>query len=144
MSHTSRSLHFLSSLGLEFWLPLPFLGFGFWLLSGVITGQVLSQFNPVEHKVSVNPQPTLLFQKDKIESIQVTTQEAQGMSQVKVKMAAATLQELEFSFPLTKLTAVEAALAQELGLSQKEVRQLIQRESESTLSSQQTRRLVND
>ncbi|NBD32197.1 MAG: hypothetical protein GVY17_04300 [Cyanobacteria bacterium] len=134
---SARSLQFLFSLGLEFWLPLPFLGFGFWLLSGMMTGQVLNQLNPIEHTVSVNPQPETLFQENKIRSIQLRINEAEGITRVKVKIAAARLKELEFKFPGTDLTEVEADLAQELGLSEQEIKKLILTESNSTLHSQQ-------
>jgi len=133
----ARSLQFLFSLGLEFWLPLPFLGFGFWLLSGIMTGQVLNQLNPIEHTVSVTPQPETLFQENKISSIQLQINESEGITRVKVKIAAARLKELEFKFPGTDLTEVEAALSQELGLSEQEIKKLILTESNSTLHSQQ-------
>jgi len=126
----SRWLQFLFSLGLEFWLPLPLLGLGFWGLSSVITEQILSHFNPIKHTVSVNTQQEVLFAENKIRSIQLEINERQGISKVTVKLTASALKELEFQFPVTELTQIEVALSQELGLSPQEIRKLISEQSE--------------
>ena len=126
----SRWLQFLFSLGLEFWLPLPLLGLGFWGLSSIITEQILSHFNPIKHTVSVNTQQEVLFAENKIRSIQLEINERQGVSKVTVKLTASALKELEFQFPVTEVTEIEVALSQELGLSPQEIRKLISEQSE--------------
>jgi len=126
----SRWLQFLFSLGLEFWLPLPLLGLGFWGLSSVITEQILTNFNSMKHTVSINTQQEVFFAENKIRSIQLEINERQGISKVRVKLTASALKELEFQFPVTELTQIEVALSQELGLSPQEIRKLISEQSE--------------
>lgn len=125
----SRWFQFLSSLGLEFWLPLPLLGLGFWLLSGVITEQVLSRSDDIKHKISVDTKEEALFTENKIRSIQLDIKERQGISTVKVKLAYSALKEVELQFPVTELAQVEVAVAKELGLTLQQVKTLIARES---------------
>ena len=127
----SRWFQFLSSLGLEFWLPLPLLGLGFWLLSGLITEQILSHSNNSKHKISVDTKEEALFTENKIRSIQLKIQEQQGMSIVKVKLAYSALKEVELEFPETERGQVEVAIAKELGLTVQQVRKLLVRESKA-------------
>jgi hypothetical protein len=58
-------------------------------------------------------------------SINVEIKRRKGFSKVKVKTANSVLKELEFEFPVTKFSQVEAAISQELGLSSQHVRRLV-------------------
>lgn len=51
-----RWLQVLYRLGLEFWLPLPLLGLGFWTGGGLVSDQVLSHPNPAV-QFQAEPQP---------------------------------------------------------------------------------------
>ena len=115
-----QPLHFL---GLEFWLLLPLLGLVFWVGGGLVTDQILSRSAPSK--------PPL--QADKMEGklekivllIKVEINRSQGFSKVKVKTANSALKKLEFEFPVTKTSQIEAAIGQELGLSPQRVRKLV-------------------
>lgn len=118
----------LSSLGLEFWLPLPLLGLVFWVGGGLLTDRMLSRsYDPAfplqaDTQLERQPSKTVL-------SIKVEINKPQAFSNVKVKIANSALKELEFEFPVTEFNQVEAAISQELGLSPKHVRKLVRYES---------------
>ena len=120
----SRWPQALYSLGLEFWLPLPLLGLFFWVGGGLLTEQMLSRsYSSADHlqsdkKLEVQRSKTVLL-------IQVEINSRQGFSRVKVKTANSALKELEFEFPVTQFGQVEAAIGQELGLSDQYVRKLV-------------------
>lgn len=52
-------------------------------------------------------------------------EKSQGFTKVEVKPTDSVLKKLEFQFPFTKVSLVEAMIAQELGLSPKNVRKLV-------------------
>ncbi len=120
----SRWLQSLYSLGLEFWLPLPLLGLFFWVGGGLLTEKMLSRsYSSADHlqsdkKLEVQRSKTVLL-------IQVEINSRQGFSRVKVKTANSALKELEFEFPVTQFVQLEAAIGQELGLSDQYVRKLV-------------------
>lgn len=120
----SRWLQALYSLGLEFWLPLPLLGLFFWVGGGLLTEKMLSRsYSSADHlqsdkKLEVQRSKTVLL-------IQVEINSRQGFSRVKVKTANSALKELEFEFPVTQFVQLEAAIGQELGLSDEYVRKLV-------------------
>lgn len=93
------------------------LGLGFWLLSGLITEQLLSRSDDSRHKISVDIKEEALFTENKIRAIQLKIKEQQGISKVKVKLAYSALKEVELEFPKTELAEVEVAIAKELGLT---------------------------
>ena len=119
-----RWLQALRSLGLEFWLPLPLLGLVFWVGSGLVTEQMLSRSYKTKDRLQTNtrlkrqPAKTVL-------SIEVEIKKHQGFSKVNVKTANSALKELEFEFPVTEFSQIEAAIGQELGLSRDRVRKLV-------------------
>lgn len=57
--------------------------------------------------------------------IKVEIKKDRGFSNVKVKTANSALKELEFDFPTTEFSQIEAAIGQELGLSAEQVRKLV-------------------
>lgn len=61
-----------------------------------------------------------------VQSIRISVKHNKGFSRVEVKTANSALKELEFEFPVTEYSQVEAAIAQELGLSPLDVRKLVQ------------------
>ncbi len=118
----SRWIQGLSSLGLEFWLPLPLLGLVFWVGSGLVTQQMLNHsYNPKAYL-----QADMQLQRTRtVVLIKVEINKEQGFAKVKVKTANSALKELEFEFPATEFSQIEAAIGQELGLSTEYVRKLV-------------------
>ncbi len=119
-----RWLQALSTLGIEFRLPLPLLGLIFWVGGGLVSDRELSH--------SYNSR--LVFQADtqqegrmarRVRSIQVEIKKHQGVSRVKVQIVNSALKELAFEFPFTELSQIEAAISQELGLSPEYVKKLV-------------------
>ncbi|MDM9384135.1 hypothetical protein QUB80_26010 [Chlorogloeopsis sp. ULAP01] len=121
----SRWFKILHSLGLEFWLPLPLLGLAFWVGSGFVMDWVISRSNQTTKYLKVDSQstkqPNII-----IMSIKAEINKSQGISKVKVKTVSSVLQALEFEFPITELTLLEAAISQELRLPIENVRELMQ------------------
>lgn len=112
-------------LGLEFWLPLPFLGLFFWIGSGFVTDRILSRPNQTESPLKVEIQ-SAKQQKIIILSITADIDKRQGVSRVKVKTASKVLKELAFKFAVTDLSLLETAISQELSLPVEDVRNLMQ------------------
>lgn len=116
-------LRFLGSLGVEFWLPLPLIGLGFWLIIQFITAQNLRLSNYSDRKLEVNqnqPSPS-----GQILSIKVKVDRQSNSSQVKVKQTSSVIQQQEFKIPITELDRLEIAIAKKLDLSVEQVRELI-------------------
>lgn len=117
-------------LGLELWLPLPLLGLGFWVLGGFMADRVLSRGYPMKSHLQANIQPDVqrsltVLSSITVLSIEVEIEPDQGVSRVAVKPANSALKKLTFEFPVTELSQVEAAIAQELDMSPKVVRKLV-------------------
>jgi CYTH domain-containing protein len=116
-------LRFLGSLGVEFWLPLPLIGLGFWLIIKFITAQNLRLSNYSDRKLEVNqnqPSPS-----GQILSIKVRVDRQSNFSQVKVNQTSSVIQQQEFKIPITELDRLEMAIAKKLDLSVEQVRELI-------------------
>lgn len=126
-----RWLQALHCIGLELWLPLPLLGLLFWVGGGWVTEQMLSRSYDTKNQLQADMQLTGQPSK-KVLSIKVAIKRHQGFSQVKVRTANSALKELEFEFPFTEFSQVEAAIAQELGLSAEHVRKLVRYHIESS------------
>lgn len=114
---------FLYSLGLEFWLPLPLLGLAFWIVSGLVTEHSLKLGDRSVESFTITPDKaepatTILF-------IKVIVDRDRNISQVKVKQATQVYQKQEFELATAELEQVETEIAQKLGLSPKQVRQLL-------------------
>ncbi len=130
----SRWLQILLNFGFEFWLPLPLLALGCWVLSGFVTDRVLmrslytEKYLPIETQISNQPAKIVLAVRGALRfgSIAVEINKNQGFSRVKVKTINSALEELEFKFFLTEHSQIEAAISQELGLSREKVRKVVQ------------------
>lgn len=118
-----RWLQSLRPLWLEFWLPLPLLGIVFWCGGNFVTRQVLSRPYSTVNKLQVDTQQQVQL------SVTVLVIEAQmkrreGITRVAVKTTDPQLNKLEFEFPVTEVSQVEATIARKLGLSREDVRKL--------------------
>jgi hypothetical protein len=118
-----QKFQFLKFLGLEFWLPLPLVGLGFWLLSGWFASQQLNlpTANVRELQIDRNERsPT-----QQILSIKAIVDRDRGTSKIKVKQATSVYQTQAFALSTTEIKKIEAFLSQQLKLSSEEVRQLV-------------------
>ncbi|PZD75427.1 hypothetical protein C1752_00203 [Acaryochloris thomasi RCC1774] len=113
----------LSSLGLEFWLPLPIIGIAFWIASGFVTDYSLGLSGP-----SVEPFTIALDKNqpsEKILFIKVSVDKDLGTSQVNVKQATQVYRKQQFELNTTNREQMEAAIGRKLNLSPEEVRRLL-------------------
>lgn len=115
----------LYSLGLEFWLPLPLLGFAFWVGCGLVTDQLLSRPYGIAAQLKASPQLVEVHLAVDVLVILAEIQKSQGFTKVQVKTTDSVLKKLEFQFPVTQVSSVEAKIAQELKLSPENVRKLV-------------------
>lgn len=109
----------------EFWLPLPLLGLGFWLVSDWVTDQNLSQSDKMNAELQVSEDTSGRSPAAQVLSIKVQIDRDRGVSQVIVKQAVRDFQRQEFQLPATDFAQLETAIARELGLTTQQVRQLI-------------------
>lgn len=120
-------LRWLQTLGLEFWLPLPLLGICFWVGGGLLTNQVLSRPYGTENTLQADVQLEVSLSVN-VSLIRAVVNQDEASTLVEVKTVNSALKQLEFEFPVTELSRVEAAIAQELGLSIEDVRRLVRYE----------------
>ncbi|MBD1833596.1 hypothetical protein H6F61_13120 [Cyanobacteria bacterium FACHB-472] len=119
-----RWLQKLHSLGLEFWLPLPLLGIAFWVGGGILTDKVLSRPYGTVDKLQADTQLEVQLSVTVL-VIKADIKKSEGFTRVQVKTTDSALKKLEFEFPVTELSGVEAKIAQELKLSREDVRKLV-------------------
>ncbi|MBD3884510.1 hypothetical protein IFO70_22465 [Phormidium tenue FACHB-886] len=121
-------LQALRSLGLEFWLSLPLLGFAFWLGGSWLTARLInhSTFDAARLQVEVGAQPAQPL--DQPLSIRVEIDRQQGTSTVKVVTLARSLQAQKFQVPSTALNQIETSIGRALKLSPEQVKQLVRYE----------------
>jgi hypothetical protein len=126
-AHQQPFLRWLQRLGLEFWLPLPLLGVCFWVGGGLLTSQVLSRPYGTENTLQADVQLEVSLSVS-VSLIRAVVNQDEASTLVEVKTVNSALKQLEFEFPVTELSQVEAAIAQELGLSVEDVRRLVRYE----------------
>ncbi len=119
--------NWLQSSGVEFWLPLPFVGIAFWLGSSFMTAQELSQPHTIENKLQADTQLEATVSVNVL-LINAIINRKQGMTQVEVETTELMVKRLELELPMTDTNQIEETLAQELGLSRQEIRQLVRYE----------------
>lgn len=117
----------LQASGAEFWLPLPFVATAFWFGSSFLMAQELRQPQRVENKLQADTQLEATVSVD-ILLINAVINRQQEMTLVEVETAEPILKRLELELLLTDPNQIEAAVAQELGLSRQDVRQLVRYE----------------
>lgn len=129
MSDSRRStdpFHQSLRLGLKVFTSLSFVGVAFWVTTGWITEQVLSQTysttTPLEAEGQQQVQLSLTVT---VLAIDAEIDRSSKSTEVNVRAAGSALEEMEFNFPLTEFADVEKAIAQELGLSLEDTRKLI-------------------
>jgi hypothetical protein len=122
MHHFRRLL----TLSLTFWIPLGILGAGLWLMSGWFTAQVYSQTTPPAERIDTTSleQITLSFSVT-ILSIDADIDRRSRSTEVDIRTAGSSLQELEFEYPFISYSEIEQAIAQDTGLTAEQIRSLI-------------------
>lgn len=119
-----RPLNFLQRVGWEFWLPLPLIAALLWLGGNLIAAQVLSRPYDSVHALQVDTQLDVKL------SVTILTMNARidrrrGVTTISVKTTDLTLRKLEYEFPITQASQIEAAIAQDLAMPIASVRKLI-------------------
>jgi hypothetical protein len=116
-------LRFLGSLGVEFWLPLPLVGLGFWLIIQFVTAQNLRLSNHSDRQLEVKQNQS--SPTGQILSIKVKVDRQSNSSQIQVQQTTSVIQKQEFKIPITESERLETAIAKKLNLSVEQVRELI-------------------
>ena len=113
----------LQASGAEFWLPLPLVAIAFWFGSSFLTAQELQQPQTAENKLQADTQLEATVSIN-IFLINAVINRNQGITQVEVATAEPVLKRLELELAMIDTNQIEEAIAQELGLSRQEIRQL--------------------
>ena len=119
-----RWLYLLHSLGLEFWLTLPFLGVFFWFGGNLMAEQVLSRSYTTVNQLQADTQLEVKLSLTVV-LIQAVINKTEGVTIVAVKTTDSTLKKLEYEFPVTDVGQVETAIAHELDMSIEQTRKLV-------------------
>ncbi|NDJ24553.1 hypothetical protein GS682_23500 [Nostoc sp. B(2019)] len=116
-----KSFHFM---GLEFWLPLPILGVAFWFGGNQLVEQVLSRPYNTVNQLQADVQPEFYLSMHVL-LIQAQVDRNAGVTKVFVQPINASQEKSEFQFATTDISQIEAAIAQELGMSIDNIRKLV-------------------
>ncbi|MBE9110049.1 hypothetical protein IQ273_11580 [Nodosilinea sp. LEGE 07298] len=112
----------LQILGVRFWLLLPTVGLGFWLIGSLLTQRALQQtVDSIQQLQATLPAD---IQEQDIRLIKARVDRTQGKTQVKVKPVDLAVRGQEIELSTTRLDQVETLIAQELGISPATVQRL--------------------
>lgn len=117
----------ITSLGLEFWLPLPLLGLLFWVGGNWAAEWAMGRPQATNTALQASQQMQVQIPVA-IVSIEAEIHVKRGFSKVVVKTANPALKKLEYEFPFLEFGKVEAAITRELGVSRTQVQSRIQYE----------------
>lgn len=117
----------LKASGVEFWLPLPFVAIAFWFACSLLAARELSQPHSTKDKLQSDTQVEAKVSVNVL-LINATINRTENVTQVEVKTAEPILKRLELELPTIEVERVETAIAQELGLSRQDIRQLVRYE----------------
>lgn len=117
----------LQASGIEFWLPLPLVVIAFWFGCNLLVTQELSRSYSTENKLQSDTQLEAKVSVN-VSLINATINRTEAVTQVEVETAEPILKRLELELPTIEVNQIEAAIAQELGLSRQSIRQLVRYE----------------
>jgi hypothetical protein len=122
--NSPRLLPLLHHVGGEFWLPLPLIAGLIWSTGNWMAVQVLSRPYDSVNKLQVGTQLNTKL------SVSILTMNAEidrrrNVTTLVIKTTEPTLKRLEYEFPFTQASRVEAAVAQELAMPIDRVRKSI-------------------
>lgn len=113
----------LKFLGLEFWLPLPFIAALFWFGGEAVNQQLFSYaYNPDRYLQT--DQPAKIQFSASVLAIEIEINQRLKFTKAIVKTTNSPLKTLELEFPITEVTEVEAAISDELNISVETVKDL--------------------
>ncbi|WP_088888768.1 hypothetical protein [Leptolyngbya ohadii] len=118
-----RILKALYRSGWEFWLPLPIIALLFWIVGNAIATQVLTRPYLSEDRLQADTQSVTDSQAT-ILAINVAIDQRGEMTAVYVRTNGLTPREVKYEFPIVEVAQIEAAIAQELGVTTEAVRRL--------------------
>jgi hypothetical protein len=122
---SSRLWRILSSLWLEFWLPLPLLGLLFWLGGNAVMNYVLSRPFTTANTLKLLADPPTQFNLS-VDNLSITAQIDRRRELTKVEITSIELgKKVELKIPVTDVKAIEAAIAKEIKLPREQVRKSI-------------------
>ncbi|WP_373539876.1 hypothetical protein [Chamaesiphon sp.] len=121
---TPRLLQLLHRVGGEFWLPLPLIAGLVWFTGNCMAARVLNGAYDSVNKLQAGTQLTTK------RSVTILTMNAEidrqrGLTTLVIKTTAPTVQRLEYEFPFTQASQIEAAIAKELAMPIADVRKSI-------------------
>ncbi|WP_238393458.1 hypothetical protein [Myxacorys almedinensis] len=114
----------LSKAGAEFWLPLPLVGLLFWLAGHAIAHQVLHRSYTSTNRLQADTQLEVKAGVTII-VISAAVDRQRGRTTVVVETTDSSLKKVEYTYWVTDVKEVEAAIARELGTSVENVRKLV-------------------
>lgn len=117
-----RWLKPLNFLGWEFWLPLPLLGIVFWSSGNLVADKVFSRPYNTVNKLQTDTRPEFHLSIHLL-MIRAEIDRQQGISQVIVKTTDSNTR--NFQVPVTDISLLETAIAQELSMSVDHVRKIV-------------------
>jgi hypothetical protein len=121
---SSKWWQVLSSLWLEFWLPLPLLGLIFWLGGSAMMDGILSRpFTTANTLKLLADPPNQINLSLASLSITATIDKPEGVTKVEI-ISIAPAKKVKFVLPITETEEIETAIAQKVGLSRQDVRKL--------------------
>jgi hypothetical protein len=121
---SNRLQRILSSLWLEFWLPLPLLGVLFWLGGNAAIDYILSRpFTTANTLKLLADPPTQINLSPASLSVKVEIDKIRELTRVEITLLETT-EKVKFELPITETSQIEMAIAEKLELSREEVRKL--------------------
>ncbi|MGC8714611.1 MAG: hypothetical protein ACP5RH_19685 [Leptodesmis sp.] len=105
-------------------IALPLIAALLWLGGNLIAAQVLSRPYDSVHVLQVDTQLDVKLSVSILAFI-VRIDRRRGVTTISVKTTDSTLRKLEYEFPITQASQIEAAIAQELAMPIASVRKLI-------------------
>jgi hypothetical protein len=121
---TPRLLQLLHRVGGEFWLPLPLIAGLVWFTGNCMAARVLNRTYDSVNKLQAGTQLKTQL------SVTILTMNAEidrrsGLTTLVIKTTAPTLKRLEYEFPFTQASQIEAAIAKELAMPIADIRKSI-------------------
>ena len=121
---TPRLLQLLHRVGGEFWLPLPLIAVAIWFTGNFMAARVLNGAYDSVNKLQAGTQLTTK------RSVTILTMNAEidrhrGLTKLVIKTTEPTLKRLEYEFPFTQASQIEAAIAKKLAIPVADIRKSI-------------------
>lgn len=121
-----RQIRKWCSIKAAYWLFLPVVSFGIWILTDWITDWVLSHSYDFTDRLQTNHYPKIQLSRTlTVVAIHAKVDRSNDITEVTLETTNSTLEKMEFKFPLTEPTHIEITLANKLNTSPQLMRTLI-------------------